>query len=108
LENFDKFIEARKELIAARFSGMLPGDLSAEKVTDVGSVQKGGVQSEAGAHETEAELTIQTTVIANENLKVLREIVLKIGAEGGSLTVLRERTVEQGWQFRIELNETTL
>jgi hypothetical protein len=27
LENFDKFIEARKELLAAKFSRMLPGDL---------------------------------------------------------------------------------
>jgi hypothetical protein len=58
LENFDKFVEARKELIATRFSRMLPGDLSAEKVADVGSVQKEGEQGEAGAHQVEAELTI--------------------------------------------------
>jgi hypothetical protein len=108
LENFDNFVEARKELIAARFSRILPGDLSAEKVADVGSVQKEGEQSEAGAHEVEAELIIPTTVIANKNSKVLPQIVLKIGAEGGSLTILRERILEQGWQFRIELNETTL
>jgi hypothetical protein len=40
LENFDKFIEARKELIAARFSRMLPGDLRREKVDDTGSVRE--------------------------------------------------------------------
>jgi hypothetical protein len=108
LKNFDKFVEARKELIATRFSRMLPGDLSAEKVADVGRVQKEGEQSEAGAHEVEAELIIPTTVIANQNSNVLPEIVLEIGAEGGSLTILRERIAEQGWQFRVELNETTL
>ncbi len=86
---------------------MLPGDLSAEKVADVG-VQKEGEQSNAGAHEVEAELIIPTTVIANNSSEVLPEIVLKIGAEGGTLTILREQIVEQGWQFRIELNETTL
>lgn len=45
LENFDKFIEARKELIAARFSHMLAGDLRADKLADVGAVQKEGGQS---------------------------------------------------------------
>ena len=60
LENFDKFIEARKELIADRFSRMLPRDLRAEKVADVGSVQNEGEQSKGGAHEVEAELTIST------------------------------------------------
>src|ERR1019366_3140665 len=39
---------------------------------------------------------------------VLPEIVLEIGAEGGSLTILRERIAEGGWQFRVKLNETTL
>jgi hypothetical protein len=39
---------------------------------------------------------------------VLPEIVLKIGAEGGSLTILRERIAEQGWQFRVKVDETTL
>ena len=108
LENFDNFVAARKELIAAKFSRILPGDLSAAQTADVDRVQKGDEQSETGAHGTEVELKTQTTVIANKNSKVLPEIVLKVGAEGGTLTILRERIVEQGWQFRIELNETTL
>jgi hypothetical protein len=108
LESFDKFIEARKELIAARFSGMLPGDLSAEKVADVCSVQKHGDQSAASAHEVEAELITPTTVIANNDSKVRPEIVLEILAEGGSLTILRERILGKGWQFLVKLNETTL
>lgn len=49
-----------------------------------------------------------TTAPTGEKPDVLPEIVLKIGAEGGSLTILRERVVEQGWRFRVELNETTL
>jgi hypothetical protein len=39
---------------------------------------------------------------------MLREIVLKIGSEGGSLTILRERNADEGWHFRIERNETAL
>ena len=36
---------------------------------------------------------------------MLREVVLKVGAEGGSLTVVRQRNAYDDWQFRIERNE---
>ncbi|MGA2724202.1 MAG: hypothetical protein ABSG79_17560 [Bryobacteraceae bacterium] len=39
---------------------------------------------------------------------MLREIVLKVGSEGGSLAILRERDADEGWHFRIERNETAL
>jgi hypothetical protein len=38
---------------------------------------------------------------------VLPEVVIEVVAEGGSLAILRERIAE-GWQFRVELDETTL
>ncbi|MBV9081269.1 MAG: hypothetical protein JOZ62_01235 [Acidobacteriaceae bacterium] len=37
-----------------------------------------------------------------------REVVLRIGGEGGSLTLVRQRTADEQWQFRIETNETAL
>jgi hypothetical protein len=95
LENFDKFIEARKELIVAKFSRMLPGDLSAEKVPDVGSVLKEDEENKA-------------RVIGPKKSNVLPEIILEIGAEGGSVTISRERIAEEGWQFRVKVDETTL
>jgi len=39
---------------------------------------------------------------------MLREIVLEVGSEGGSLTLLRERDADGAWQFRVERNETAL
>ena len=40
---------------------------------------------------------------------MLREIVLKIGSEGGSLTILRERQAgNEEWRFCVERNETAL
>jgi hypothetical protein len=37
-----------------------------------------------------------------------REVVLEVGAEGGSLTLSRERAQDGRWRFRLERNETTL
>ncbi len=37
-----------------------------------------------------------------------REIVLKVGAEGGSLTILRETDPHKNRRFWIEINETAL
>jgi hypothetical protein len=39
---------------------------------------------------------------------MLREIVLEVGSEGGSLTLLRERDADGDWQFLVERNETAL
>jgi len=39
---------------------------------------------------------------------MLREIVLEVGSEGGSLTLLRERNADEDWRFRIERNEIEL
>jgi hypothetical protein len=39
---------------------------------------------------------------------MLREIVLEVGSEGGSLTLLRERNADEDWRFRIERNEIAL
>ena len=38
----------------------------------------------------------------------LREVVLEVGGEGGSLTLVRRRTTDEDWQFRIERDETAL
>lgn len=37
-----------------------------------------------------------------------REVVLEVGGEGGSLTLVRQRTADEDWQFRIEQNEAAL
>ena len=39
---------------------------------------------------------------------ILREIVLEIGAEGGSVTLLRERNGTEEWRFRMKTNEAAL
>src|SRR5690348_11202935 len=40
---------------------------------------------------------------------MMREIVLKVGAEGGELTLLRERkNTGEEWQFRMERDESML
>jgi hypothetical protein len=39
---------------------------------------------------------------------MLRELVLEIGAEGGSITLVRERHAEEKWLFRVETDETTM
>ena len=99
IEEFIAKIKSVVEIVSSAF---------AEKVAFVGSVQEEGEESAANADAVEAELTIPATVVAVKNSSVLPEIVLEIGAEGGSLTILRERIAEGGWQFRVKLNETTL
>src|SRR5262249_7031765 len=84
-----------KELIVAKFSRMLPGNLSAEKAPDVCTVLKEDEQNKA-------------RVIAPKKSNALPEIILKIGAEGGTVTISRERIAEKNWQFRTKLDETTL
>jgi hypothetical protein len=37
---------------------------------------------------------------------ILREIVLEVGAEGGSITLLREKKADEDWQFQMKTNET--
>jgi hypothetical protein len=37
-----------------------------------------------------------------------REIVLKVGADGGWLTLLRAQTTSKDWRFRVETNESAL
>ena len=37
-----------------------------------------------------------------------RETILEIGAEGGSLTVFRQRTTKGDWSFTVVRNEETL
>jgi hypothetical protein len=37
-----------------------------------------------------------------------RDVVLEVGSEGGSLTLLRARTTSKNWRFWIERNETAL
>ena len=39
---------------------------------------------------------------------MLREIVLEVGAEGGSITLVRERNTGTDWQFQLKTNETAL
>jgi hypothetical protein len=39
---------------------------------------------------------------------MLHEVVLEVGAEGGSITLVRERNRNEDWWFRIETNETAL
>ena len=38
----------------------------------------------------------------------VREVVLQVGAEGGSLTLVRERTGEEDWRFQMQRNEAAL
>ena len=45
---------------------------------------------------------------AADRLNPAREVVLEVGAEGGSLTLSRERAQDGRWRFRLERNETTL
>src|SRR5208282_2757906 len=42
------------------------------------------------------------------NPNMLCEVVLEVGAEGGSLTLRRERDADGDWQFWVERNETAL
>jgi hypothetical protein len=37
-----------------------------------------------------------------------REVVLEVGAEGGSVKLVRERKADGNWQFQIKTDETTL
>ena len=36
------------------------------------------------------------------------EIILEVGAEGGSLAVIRERNIQGMWEYRAQLDETTM
>ena len=45
---------------------------------------------------------------ASTKFIALRETVLEIGAEGGSITLLRERKAGEDWQFQVETNESAL
>lgn len=38
----------------------------------------------------------------------LREAVLEVGSEGGSITLLRERKAGGAWRFQVKTNETAL
>jgi hypothetical protein len=42
------------------------------------------------------------------NPTIFREIVLEVGTEGGSITLLGERNAGDNWQFQIETDESTL
>ena len=42
------------------------------------------------------------------NPTIFREIVLEVGAEGGSITLLGRRNADENWQFEMETNETAL
>ena len=95
IEEFIAKIKSVVEIVNSAF---------AEKVANVGSVQEAGEESAANADAVDN----SNDSGAVENSNVLPEIVLEIGAEGGSLTILRERIAEGGWQFRVKLNETTL
>jgi hypothetical protein len=41
-------------------------------------------------------------------MKEITETVLVVGAEGGSESIVRERTAEGGWRFHRELNQLAL
>jgi hypothetical protein len=45
---------------------------------------------------------------AGKESTTLRETVLEVGAEGGSITLLRERKAGEDWQFQVKTDETTL
>ena len=77
------------------------------KVTNTSSVQEEDGESEIDADAVGEELTSPTTVVPIKNSHVPPEIVLKIGAEGGMVTISRER-IEEAWQFRVKVDETTL
>ena len=39
---------------------------------------------------------------------MVKEVVLEVGSEGGSLTILREQITGKDWQFRVLRNEAAL
>jgi hypothetical protein len=101
-QNIEEFIATVKSIadtVTAAFT---------EKVADVGSVQQVGGERGAHGDKVEAELTIPTTGTASKNSNVVPEIVLEIGAEGGSVTILRERSAGDVWRFQMKTDESTL
>ncbi len=43
---------------------------------------------------------------ASKESTAVRETVLEVGADGGSITLLRERKAGEGWKFRMRTNES--
>ena len=63
-----------------------------------------GVLAYASSMDQPARLTEE----ARKHALYLREIVLEVGAEGGSITLLRERRADENWQFQMKTDETAL
>ncbi len=92
-ELFSATVKSIADIVTAAFT---------EKAADVGPGQDASEERDAAADEVEAELAV------SKNSNLLPEVVLEAAAEGGLVTISRERIAEEGWQFRAKVDETTL
>ena len=103
---FDSFMVDRQKQLLALI------EQATGKAAYVGSVQEEGEENEADEDTVEAALTISSAgkPVLQDELPptALRESVLEMGAEGGSVAILRERTAGDVWQFQMKTDESTL
>ena len=105
-DRFDDFMVDRQKQLLALI------EQATGKAAYVGSVQEEGEENEVDENAAEAAMTIPAAgkLILKDEVPptAFREIVLKIGAEGGAVTILRERKVGDVWRFQMKTDESTL
>jgi hypothetical protein len=65
-----------------------------------------GVRESAQGDWQNAKRESGPSMSAGAEAAALRETVLEVGSEGGSITLLRERKAGEGWKFRMKTNES--
>jgi hypothetical protein len=101
-DKFDGFMANRQKQLLTLI------EQATGKAGYAGSIPDEGEEAEGNEETTEAETENHSSLSLAQNSPMLRETVLEIGSEGGSLTLVRQKNAGGDWEFRVERNETAL
>lgn len=102
-DNFEAFMADRQK----RLLGLI--EQATGKQAYQGGVPEEGEDSEGDEDTAEIEIeNYSSPVDVPEKVSTSRDIVLQVGSEGGSLTLVRQKDASGGWEFRAERNEAAL